>query len=45
MSYEHLTYEQALNLSSKKSMSADKMTELDDPFILQSFTTMLWKIM
>jgi hypothetical protein len=43
--YEHLTYDQALNLSSKKTMSADEMTQLDDPFILQNFTTMLRKIM
>ena len=43
--YEHLTYEQALNLTSKKTMSSDEMTELDDPFILQNFTTMLRKIM
>jgi hypothetical protein len=43
--YEHLTYEQAVNLSSKKSMAADEMTELDDPFVLQNFTAMLRKIM
>jgi hypothetical protein len=29
--YEHLTYEQAVSMSSKKCMSADEMTELDDP--------------
>jgi hypothetical protein len=43
--YEHLTYKQAVNLSSKKSMAADEMTELDDPFVLQNFTAMLQKIM
>jgi hypothetical protein len=43
--YEHLTYDQAVSLSSKQSMPADEMTELDDPFVLQNFTAMLQKIM
>jgi hypothetical protein len=43
--FEHLTYEQALSLSSKKSMTTDEMTELDDPFIIQNFTKLLFKIM
>jgi hypothetical protein len=43
--YEHLTYDQAVSLASKKSMSADEMTELDDPFVLQNFTAMLQKTM
>ncbi len=43
--HEHPTYDQVVSLSSKKSMSADEMTELDDPFVLQNFTAMIRKIM
>ena len=43
--YEHMTYEQAISLTSKKVMSANEMTELDDPFVHQNFTAMLRKIM
>ena len=43
--YQHLSYEQARALSSKKSIAADEMTGLDDPFINQNFTLLLRKIM
>ena len=43
--YEHMTYEQAMSLNSKKLMSANEITELDDPFVDQNFTAMLRKIM
>ncbi len=43
--YAYMTYEQAISLTSKKVMSANEMTELDDPFVHQNFTAMLRKIM
>jgi hypothetical protein len=45
LNFEDLTYDQAVSLSSKRMIAADEMTDLDDPFILQNFTAMLWKIM
>ena len=43
--YQHLSYDQACALSSKKVIASDELTGLDDPFVNQNFTQMLRKIM
>ena len=43
--HEELTYAQAVQLTSKRMIAADELTNLDDPFVLQNFTSMLCLIM
>jgi hypothetical protein len=43
--FSNLTYDQAVTLTLGRHITAEEMTDLDDPFIKQNFSAMLHWIM